>query len=256
MKNEVYWRESWNEFTCEAKCDKVWTLNIWHTVERFGEASVFAALQCACVCVCLWGKDSLRQWHCLPAVPSSNGLVLEKAWTMLYVTVKCDREDPSTLWDQLVALEWRSRLEPPPAPFPPPISATASYLHQCLEAAVLVPCIMKQCLQVWQGRWWRSAYLYQRLPHHHNNHVWYCWTDCEEDFWVSVQHRKQFFFMLWSIAPVGIHEEHMWEALLSFHLLVAQAILLILVPILGHISPPKLIFGVTTWNLGIMVTCS
>ncbi|MPC76232.1 hypothetical protein E2C01_070639 [Portunus trituberculatus] len=56
-------------------------------------------------------------------------------------------------------------------------------------------------------------------------------------------------------APVGILEEYMWEALFSFRTLVAQAILLTVVPILGPISPPKRIFVVTTWNLGIMVTC-
>ncbi|MPC15945.1 hypothetical protein E2C01_008750 [Portunus trituberculatus] len=47
-------------------------------------------------------------------------------------------------------------------------------------------------------------------------------------------------------APVGLLEEYMWEALFSFHPLVAQAILFIVVPILGPISPPKRIFGVTT----------
>ncbi|MPC63569.1 hypothetical protein E2C01_057668 [Portunus trituberculatus] len=57
-------------------------------------------------------------------------------------------------------------------------------------------------------------------------------------------------------APVGILEEHVWEVLFSFRPLVTQAILLIVVPILEPISPPKLIFGVTTWNLGIMVTCN
>ncbi|MPC51813.1 hypothetical protein E2C01_045667 [Portunus trituberculatus] len=44
----------------------------------------------------------------------------------------------------------------------------------------------------------------------------------------------------------------MWEALLNFHPLVVQAILFIVVPILGPISPPKRIFGVTTENLGIL----
>ncbi|MPC42369.1 hypothetical protein E2C01_035989 [Portunus trituberculatus] len=54
------------------------------------------------------------------------------------------------------------------------------------------------------------------------------------------------------IAPVGILEEYMWEALFSFHPLVVQAILFIVVGILGSISLAKCIFGVTTWSLGIM----
>ncbi|MPC22774.1 hypothetical protein E2C01_015800 [Portunus trituberculatus] len=48
------------------------------------------------------------------------------------------------------------------------------------------------------------------------------------------------------IAPVGILKEYMWKALFSFHPLVVQAILFIVVPILGPISPPMCIFGVTT----------
>ncbi|MPC72047.1 hypothetical protein E2C01_066340 [Portunus trituberculatus] len=48
------------------------------------------------------------------------------------------------------------------------------------------------------------------------------------------------------IAPVGIREEYVWEALFSFRPLVAQVILFIVAPILGPISPPKRIFGVTT----------
>ncbi|MPC54101.1 hypothetical protein E2C01_048008 [Portunus trituberculatus] len=45
----------------------------------------------------------------------------------------------------------------------------------------------------------------------------------------------------------GILEEYnMWEVLFSFHLLVAQAILFIVVPVLGPITPPKRIFGITT----------
>ncbi|MPC91518.1 hypothetical protein E2C01_086561 [Portunus trituberculatus] len=40
----------------------------------------------------------------------------------------------------------------------------------------------------------------------------------------------------------------MWEVLFSFRPLVTQAILSIVLPI----SPPKLIFSVTTKNLGIM----
>ncbi|MPC86523.1 hypothetical protein E2C01_081353 [Portunus trituberculatus] len=40
-----------------------------------------------------------------------------------------------------------------------------------------------------------------------------------------------------------------------FRPLVAQAILFIVVPILEPISSPKRIFGVTSENLGIMVTC-
>ncbi|MPC85967.1 hypothetical protein E2C01_080774 [Portunus trituberculatus] len=46
----------------------------------------------------------------------------------------------------------------------------------------------------------------------------------------------------------------MWEELLSFRPLVVQAILFIVVPILGPISAAKRIFDVTTQNLGIMVT--
>ncbi|MPC70099.1 hypothetical protein E2C01_064337 [Portunus trituberculatus] len=53
-----------------------------------------------------------------------------------------------------------------------------------------------------------------------------------------------FFFKLWPIAPVALLEEYL-EALFSFHPLVAQAILFIVVPILGPISSPKRIFGVT-----------
>ncbi|MPC41137.1 putative ubiquitin carboxyl-terminal hydrolase FAF-X [Portunus trituberculatus] len=48
------------------------------------------------------------------------------------------------------------------------------------------------------------------------------------------------------IVPVGILEEYMWEVLLCFRPLLAQAILFIVVPILGPISPSKRIFGVTT----------
>ncbi|MPC94301.1 hypothetical protein E2C01_089465 [Portunus trituberculatus] len=47
----------------------------------------------------------------------------------------------------------------------------------------------------------------------------------------------------------------MREALFSFRPLVAQAILFIVVPILWPISPPKRMFGVTTQNLAIVVTC-
>ncbi|MPC49125.1 hypothetical protein E2C01_042919 [Portunus trituberculatus] len=39
---------------------------------------------------------------------------------------------------------------------------------------------------------------------------------------------------------------YVWEALFSFRPLVAHTILFIVVPILGAISPPKHIFGVTT----------
>ncbi|MPC22540.1 hypothetical protein E2C01_015557 [Portunus trituberculatus] len=48
------------------------------------------------------------------------------------------------------------------------------------------------------------------------------------------------------IASVDIHEEYMWEALFNVCPLVVQAILFIVAPILGPISPPKHIFGVTT----------
>ncbi|MPC19791.1 hypothetical protein E2C01_012720 [Portunus trituberculatus] len=51
--------------------------------------------------------------------------------------------------------------------------------------------------------------------------------------------------------PAGILEQQIWEALFNFRPIVAQAILFIVVPI----SPTKCIFGVTTWNLDIMVTC-
>ncbi|MPC28781.1 hypothetical protein E2C01_021992 [Portunus trituberculatus] len=47
----------------------------------------------------------------------------------------------------------------------------------------------------------------------------------------------------------------MWEALLIFRPIVAQAILSIVVPKLEPISPPKRMFNVTKNNLGIMVTC-
>ncbi|MPC86263.1 hypothetical protein E2C01_081086 [Portunus trituberculatus] len=48
------------------------------------------------------------------------------------------------------------------------------------------------------------------------------------------------------IVPVGILEEYMWEALFSFRPLVALAISFIMIPLLGSISSPKGIFGVTT----------
>ncbi|MPC46022.1 hypothetical protein E2C01_039730 [Portunus trituberculatus] len=56
--------------------------------------------------------------------------------------------------------------------------------------------------------------------------------------------------MLWPIVPLDIIEEYVWKAQFSFHTLVVQAILFIailfiVIPILGPISPPKRIFGVT-----------
>ncbi|MPC69717.1 hypothetical protein E2C01_063948 [Portunus trituberculatus] len=45
-----------------------------------------------------------------------------------------------------------------------------------------------------------------------------------------------------------------WEALSSFHLLAAQAILFIVVPILGPISSPKRIFGVRRHVVGFKPT--
>ncbi|MPC95276.1 hypothetical protein E2C01_090478 [Portunus trituberculatus] len=52
--------------------------------------------------------------------------------------------------------------------------------------------------------------------------------------------------MLRPIAPVGTFKE-----------CVGSAVQLppIMLPIPGHILTPKLIFGVTIYNLGIMVTC-
>ncbi|MPC72807.1 hypothetical protein E2C01_067121 [Portunus trituberculatus] len=57
------------------------------------------------------------------------------------------------------------------------------------------------------------------------------------------------------IALVGLLQEYLLEALFIFRPSVAQAILFIVVSILGPISPPKRIFGVATKNLGRMVTC-
>ncbi|MPC33885.1 hypothetical protein E2C01_027252 [Portunus trituberculatus] len=51
------------------------------------------------------------------------------------------------------------------------------------------------------------------------------------------------FFMLQPMAPVGILEDYMWEALFSFLPLVAQAVLFKVVSISGPISPPKSIFA-------------
>ncbi|MPC91132.1 hypothetical protein E2C01_086149 [Portunus trituberculatus] len=59
-------------------------------------------------------------------------------------------------------------------------------------------------------------------------------------------------YSVMSRPPVRILEEYMWEALFSFRPLVVQAISFIVIS--GPISPTKRIFGVTTWNLGIMVT--
>ncbi|MPC48766.1 hypothetical protein E2C01_042550 [Portunus trituberculatus] len=55
------------------------------------------------------------------------------------------------------------------------------------------------------------------------------------------------YYLIGFKAPVGTLEEYMWEVLLSFCSLMGQAILFIVAPILGPISPPNRIFGVTTW---------